>query len=97
MARSYVQTATAVVAATSAVSATLISTMVTRKPYEFICTADCWIKQGVGAQTAAPNTAGNIFVPAKMKVELNGSNGTTLAVVQDTAAGQANLWAMTDM
>lgn len=65
--------------------------MIANRRYLFTCTAACWIKQGVGAQTAAASTNGNLLVPANTPVLISGENGDTLAAIQDTAGGNATL------
>ncbi len=71
-------------------SATLSSTLVAQRVYEFSSSTNCFIKQGFGTQTASA-AAENIFCPAGARFYLNGSNGDNVAVIRDTADGKATL------
>lgn len=82
-------TQSAVRLTTSGTSQTLSSTLDAPKLYSVFCEADTWVRQGVGAQTAQADTDANVFVPAGGTIYLSGKNGDNVAVIQDSAAGQA--------
>jgi hypothetical protein len=93
----YVTTNGATKSTVTAVSAPANSTLLAGKPYAFVSTTACWIKQGFGAQTAAPNTTNNLFVPANVIIFLHGSNGDNVSVVRDTADGNCSVWFVTEI
>lgn len=76
--------------AVTGTSATLKSDLDFSELYEFSCSTNCFIKQGVGAQTAAA-AANNVFVPAGVVKFIHGANGNTIAVIQETAGGNATI------
>lgn len=57
--------------------------------YAFVANVDCWIAQGVNPTASA--ASGSAFVPARTMVFLDGFNGSTVSVVQDTAGGKASI------
>lgn len=71
-------------------NAELKTDMIAGKLYQFASSTNCFIKQGVGSQTAAAE-AGNIFAPAGRILFISGSNGTHISVIRDTADGKCTL------
>lgn len=63
--------------------------MTAGKLYVFTSTADCWISQG-SAPTATKG-AGSMFVQKGIQVLIDGAQGAKIAVLQDSAGGNANL------
>lgn len=57
--------------------------------YVFIASAACWVQQG--SAPVATKAAGSMYVPANLPVVLDGRNGAKLAVLQDSAGGNASL------
>jgi hypothetical protein len=47
---------------------------------------------GVTATTVATNAAGSAFVPAKVPVDIDGSFGAKISVIQDASGGNASLY-----
>jgi len=95
--KDFVTTVGAVSVAIAGTSATLTSTLVAGKVYSLVTNTACWIKQGVGAQTAVAGAANNVLVPAGGTVYLHGSNGPQVAVVQDTAPGTCSINLITEI
>src|SRR5678809_1035902 len=88
--KDYVTTLGAKQATISGTTATLTTTLLAGKVYSLVTNTACWIKQGFGAQTAAIAND-NVLVPAFGTVFLHGSNGDTVAVIQDTAGGKCSI------
>ena len=57
--------------------------------FVFTSTADCWISQG--SNPTATKGAGSMFVQKGIQVLIDGANGAKLAILQDSAGGNANL------
>lgn len=93
----YVTTNGAVKSTVTVTAATVSNALLAGKPYAFVSTTNCWVKQGFGAQTAAPNTTNNLYVPANFQIFLHGSNGDNVSVVRDTADGNCSLWFVTEI
>ena len=70
-------------------SAQFTPTMVAGQVWLFLSNTDCYISQGANPTAAAAD--GNMFVPARMAVEIEGDLGAKLAVIRDTADGRASL------
>ena len=75
---------------TSTLFAGIGSTMTTGQIFMFQATADCWIAQGTGAVTASKGV-GSFFVQKGIQIFIDGAQGSKLAVLQDTAGGNASL------
>ncbi len=60
--------------------------------WEFVANTDAWITQSTTAvPVVATAGAGSMFVPARAKVAIDGSNGQRLSVVRDSADGRCSL------
>ncbi len=59
------------------------------KLHEFVCTTDCWIKQGAAPTASA--ASGSMFVPALRTVLIDAGAGVKLSVIRNTADGSATL------
>lgn len=84
-------TSTAEVVAAGAASASFTKSLDPQRVYSVTCENAAWVKHGTGAQTAEADTDANVYVPGGGTVYLAGSAGDTVAVIQDTSAGQAVL------
>lgn len=73
---------TAVGAASSIASAALKTNVV----YVLLSTTACWVAQG-SAPTAVAGVGSSTFIPASFPIEIDGSDGASLAVIQASAAG----------
>lgn len=63
--------------------------MLTGHWYVYTASTDSWIQQG--ANPTAAKSAGSMFVAKGQPVLLDGAQGPKLAVLQDTAGGNASL------
>lgn len=75
----------------SGTSAEFTSTnMASGEIWEFVSSTLCYIKQGAAGVTAS-DASGSMLVPANTRVQICGSDGARLAVIQHTAGGSATL------
>lgn len=55
-------------------------------PYLITATVGCWIAQG-SAPTAVAGVGSSMFVPGSYPIEIDGSDGASLAVIQAAGPG----------
>jgi hypothetical protein len=75
--------------AVSGSSAQFSTTMKAGQIFAFTASTDCWICQG--ANPTAAKSAGSMFVAKGSRQLIDGGEGAKLAVLQDSAGGNASL------
>lgn len=74
---------------TTAQFAGIGSTMIAGQLFVFAATVDCWISQG--SNPTSTKAIGSRFVKAGIEILIDGAQGAKLAVLQDSAGGNASL------
>ena len=87
----FLRTVNSTVGAVGAASAEIVSNLVAGKAYVFCSSTACWIKQGPTGTITASKASGSSFVGAGVEIDIHGSNGNSLAVIQDAAGGNASI------
>lgn len=81
--------------AVGASSAAFTTTLVAGKPYRLVSTTACYIAQGATPTAAAGAGSARLYVPANVPVDLSGSAGVAVAIIQASAGGFASLSPLT--
>lgn len=93
----YLRSKDSVTAAVGAASVELLLPMLPGKGYVFVSNIACWIKQGPTTTVTATAGSGSSLIPAGVMVDIHGSNGNAIALIQDAAGGKASLTPMDEI